>query len=190
MTSPRAERLLTGRIATLAGEHGFGWVEALATSDGRVLAAGSRDEVEALAGPQTLRWDLPPDLAVVPSLTDAHIHCVDAALAADQPDLTGLDREGVLTALGSAHEALLERGDEDSWLLGHGWTFDALGVHPDATWLDEAAPGRPVPLGPHPHHSRRLSARAEQIGGMAAMCDPPAGRIEIYEEARPTCFML
>ena len=189
MTSPRAERLLTGRIATLAGEHGFGWVEALATSDGRVLAAGSRGEVEALAGPQTVRWDLPPDLAVVPSLTDAHIHCVDAALAADQPDLTGLDREGVMAALGSAHEALLERGDEDSWLLGHGWTFDALGVHPDATWLDEAAPGRPVALWAHDHHSRWLSARAVQIGGLAAMGDPPAGRIERDEEGRPTGVM-
>jgi hypothetical protein len=185
----QAERVITGRIATLRGEAGFGWVEALALEGGRVLAAGGRAEVERLAGPGTLRWDLPESMAVMPSFTDAHIHCAAAALAAGEPDLTGLDGDAVVATIGAVHRELLERGDEDGWLLGHGWTFPALGAHPEAAWLDEAAPGRPVALWAHDHHSRWLSARAIQVGGLAATGDPPSGRIERDEDGRPTGVM-
>ena len=189
MSGPRAERIINGRIATLRGTSGFGWAESVAIGGGRVLAVGRRAEVEVLAGPGTLTWALPPALAVMPSFTDAHIHCVSAALAADQPELTGLDRDGVVSAVAEAHRAMLERGDEDGWLLGHGWTFAALGKQPEAAWLDEAAPGRPVALWAHDHHSRWLSARAIQVGGLAALGDPPSGRIERDADGRPTGVM-
>jgi predicted amidohydrolase YtcJ len=145
--------------------------------------------MEALAGPRTKSWHLPPEMAVTPSFTDAHIHCASAALAAEQPELTGLDRDGVMAAIAAVHQELLERGDADSWLLGHGWTFPALGAHPDAAWLDEAAPGRPVALWAHDHHSRWLSARAIQLAGLAPRDDPPSGRIERDDEGRPTGVM-
>ena len=38
MSAPRAERLLTGRIASLTGERGFGWVEAIALADEKIAA--------------------------------------------------------------------------------------------------------------------------------------------------------
>ena len=56
-------------------------------------------------------------------------------------------------------------------------------------WLDEAAPGRPVALWAHDHHSRWLSARAIQVAGLAARDDPPSGRIERDDEGRPTGVM-
>jgi hypothetical protein len=189
VSAPRAERILIGRIASLRGTTGLGWVEALAIGQGRVLAAGTRASVEALAGPDTLTWVLPPALAVTPSFTDAHLHCASAALAAGQPELTGLDRAAVSGLIGQSHRTMLERGDEDGWLLGHGWSFAALGEHPDAAWLDEAAPGRPVALWAHDHHSRWLSARAIQVAGLAAVGDPPAGRIERDADGRPTGVM-
>ena len=189
MSGTQAERIIIGRVASLRGTSGFGWVEAIAIAAGRVVAAGSRREVEVLAGPHTATWHLPPGLAVTPSFTDAHIHCISAALAAGQPDLTGLDKDGVQAAIAAAHQQLLERGDPDSWLLGHGWTFPALGARPAAAWLDEAAPGRPVALWAHDHHSRWLSARAIQIAGLAAIGDPPSGRIERDPEGRPTGVM-
>ncbi len=189
MPDPIAERLLFGRIATLRGRAGFGWVEALAIADGRVIATGPRAEVELLAGPNTTTWRLPTELAAMPSFTDAHIHLASAALAAEQPDLTGLDREGVMHLIAALHEERLAAGDGDGWLLGHGWTFPALGSHPQASWLDEAAPGRPVALWAHDHHSRWLSARAIQLAGLAAVADPPSGRIERDDDGRPTGVM-
>ncbi len=189
MAEPRAERIISGRVATLRGERGFGWVEAIALGAGRIMAAGHTRDVEALAAPATVRWRLPAELAVMPSITDAHIHCAAAAMAADQPDLTGLDRAGVTAAIAAAHADLRVRGDEDGWLLGHGWTFAALGEPPHASWLDEAAPGRPVALWAHDHHSRWLSSRAVQVGGLAAVGDPPSGRIERDADGRPTGVM-
>ncbi len=56
-------------------------------------------------------------------------------------------------------------------------------------WLDEAAPGRPVALWAHDHHSRWLSARAIQMAGLAAAGDPPSGRIERDRDGRPTGLM-
>ena len=135
MAETPADLLIEGRIATLGGGAGFGWVEALVIRDGRVLAAGSRAEVAVLASADTHRWQLPATMAVIPSFTDAHMHCASAALAAEQPDLNGLDRAGVVAAIAALHQERLEGGDPDGWLLGHGWTVDALGEHPDACLL-------------------------------------------------------
>jgi len=102
--------VVSGRIATLAGRTGFGWAEALAVSDGRVVAVGTRPDMEALAGHATEHWHLRPGLVVTPSLTDAHLHLALASLAAGQPDLTGLDLAGVAAAISAAHHRLLDQG--------------------------------------------------------------------------------
>ena len=67
-----------------------GWRQS-AIGGGRVLAAGSAADVTGLVDGATRRWRLGGDVVVMPSLTDAHLHLIDAALAAEQPDLTGLD---------------------------------------------------------------------------------------------------
>jgi predicted amidohydrolase YtcJ len=107
----------------------------------------------------------------------------------DQPDLTGLDRSGLIDTIAEAHQTRFESGDTDGWLLGHGWSFEALGGSPEASWLDDAAPGRPVALWSHDHHTRWLSARAVQSAGLAAMADPPSGRIDRDIDDRPTGVM-
>ena len=60
MSATRAELLVIGRIATLAGRPGPGWVEAVAVAGGRVVAAGSRADVEGLAGPRRGASGSPP----------------------------------------------------------------------------------------------------------------------------------
>ncbi len=182
--------IVSGRIATLAGSTGFGWAEGLAVSGGRVVAVGTQDDLDALAGRATVRWRLRPGLVVTPSLTDAHLHLALAALAAGQPDLNGLDLAGVAAAVSAAHHRLLGLGDATGWLLGHGWSFDLLGGRPDAGLLDEAAPGRPVALWAHDHHSRWLSSAAITLAGIAGLMDPPSGRIERDQHGAPTGIMV
>ena len=82
------ELIVRGRIATLAGERGLGWVEAVAITGGRIVAAGSRDEIDALVGPRTRQLELSPDEAALPGLTDAHLHLADGGLSAERIDLT------------------------------------------------------------------------------------------------------
>src|SRR6188768_1973298 len=101
------ECLITGRIATLAGDDGFGWVEAIGIRDGRVAFAGSEVALETRADPFTERIALEPDEVALPGLTDAPLHLVGTAIATRQVDLSDaatLD-EG-MRRIGAAHAAL------------------------------------------------------------------------------------
>ena len=82
------DALITGRIATLAGRAGFGWVEAIGIRDGRVAFAGSEVDLETRADPFTRRIALAPDEVAIPGLTDAHLHLAQAARALTQIDLS------------------------------------------------------------------------------------------------------
>ena len=64
---PRPPDLIVlGRIASLAGEAGFGWLEGLAVLDGRIVAAGRRHDIAALAGAGTRTMELAPGQVALP----------------------------------------------------------------------------------------------------------------------------
>jgi predicted amidohydrolase YtcJ len=170
-----ADLIITGRVATLAGNRGFGWGAGLSIGGGRILAVGRWSDLENLAGPRTKRWSLPPDLAVVPGITDAHLHLMNVVIGEEQIDLTDQDLPTALATVTRAHGAMLEAGNRDGWLLGHGWSLHALGRWPDAALLEAAAPGRPIALYAHDHHSRWLSEAALGSAAIDTAADPPGG---------------
>lgn len=187
-----ADLLVSGRIATLAGAAGFGWVEALAIAQGRVIAAGTIGEVQASAGPGTRRLTLDRRYGVLPAVTDAHLHLTDAALAARQVDLDALTADAALARLAALHGERVAAGDTTGWLLGLGWSRDAFGRWPRAVELDRVAPGRPVALWSRDLHSRWVSRAALDAAGLttAATPDPPGGLIERDPEGAPTGLLL
>ena len=151
-----AALVVTGRIATLAGSDGPGWVDAIAIDGGRVVAAGTLDDVEPVVRAGTRRLDLAPDEVAIPGLTDAHLHLAEAALARRRVELEGC---------GSV-EQLVERvraaaaARAGSVIEGAGWDADLIGRWPTAADLEAAAPGRLVALWAHDHHSIVVSRRA------------------------------
>jgi predicted amidohydrolase YtcJ len=169
------EALITGRIATLAGETGFGWVEALGIRDGRVAFAGSEVALETRADPFTERIVLAPDEVAVPGLTDAHMHLAGAAEATRQVDLTTAATlsEG-LARIRLAHETL---ADPDAWLEGHGWDVDRWGRWPTAEDLESVAPGRRCALWAHDHHALLASRAAFAAAGVDRLTPEPAGGV-------------
>jgi hypothetical protein len=175
------ETLITGRIATLAGVEGFGWVEAIGIRDGRIAFAGSEVYLETRADPFTERIQLEPDQVAIPGLSDAHLHFAQAAIARRQVDLTdaatlgeGLDRLRV------AHEAL----PPDAWLEGHGWDSDRWGGWPTADQLASVAPGRRAALWAHDHHALWASHAAIAMTDLGAD-DPPGGVIRRLPDGMP-----
>ena len=180
--TPRADLVLVGRVATLAGSDGPGWVEAIAVSEGRVVASGSAVDVRELAGPGTRRLILADDEVAIPGLTDAHLHLVDAALAGSRVALEGCGSIDEL--VGRVRAAA---GGDDGWIEGGGWDPDALGRWPTADDLERAAPGRRVALWAHDHHALLASARALAEAGISPVrSDPPGGVIRQDEAGRPT----
>ena len=169
-----AALVVTGRIATLAGSDGPEWVDAIAIDGGRVVAAGTLDDVEPVVRAGTRRLDLAPDEVAIPGLTDAHLHLAEAALARRRVALEGC----------ASIEQLVERvraaaaSRPDGVIEGAGWDADLLGRWPTADDLEAAAPGRLVGLWAHDHHSLLVSSRALRDSGIDdATADPTGGVI-------------
>jgi predicted amidohydrolase YtcJ len=173
-----------GRIATLAGERGFGWVEAVGIKDGRVAFAGSAIELETRADPFTRRIELDPDEVAIPGLTDAHLHLAEGGIATDHVDLsTSPSLDDGLARIAAAHIRLAP----DAWLEGHGWNNDRWGRWPTAGDLTRAAPGRLAALWAHDHHALWASAEALARAGVdAGRTDPTGGIIRRDETGVPT----
>ncbi len=174
-----ADLVISGRVATLAGESGFGWQSGLAIAGGRVVPLEEGSNAVA-------RWQLPDELVVMPSITDAHAHLMGLVFAERQIDLTGLDLDATLASIAAAHATLTAQGDREGWLLGHGWSLHSLGRWPDADLLERAAPGRPVALYAHDHHARWVSATALRLAGIAESADPSDGLVRRDGSGTPT----
>lgn len=174
-----------GRIATLAGDRGFGWVEAVGISGGRVAFAGSAIDLETRADPHTRRIELDADEVAIPGLTDAHLHLAEGGLSLDRIDLTGTPTlEAGLETIAAAHAALV---DPDAWLEGHGWHNDRWGTWPTTDDLERVAPGRPIALWAHDHHALWASRRALHLASIdAGRADPPGGIIRRDDRGEPT----
>ncbi len=182
------DALVTGRIATFAGSHGFGWVEAVGIRDGRVAFAGTAIELETRADPFTRRFELEPGEIAIPGLTDAHLHFFDAALATEQVDLTAEPSlQAGLAALREADRAL----PEGAWLLGGGWDQRRWGGWPTAADLAAAIPGRPVALWSFDHHALWASEVALARAAITADTpDPAGGIIRRLPDGRPEGVVL
>lgn len=179
--------LVTGRIATLAGARGFGWVEAVGIREGRIAFAGTEVELETRADPFTRRIRLDPGQVAIPGLTDAHLHLAQAAIARRHVDLTDAPTMSVgLDRLHAAHEA---QDDANAWLEGHGWDSDRWGGWPTADDLERVAPGRRVALWAHDHHALWASHAAIATAGLGAS-DPSGGVIRRDADGRPTGVLL
>lgn len=174
-THPLPDVIVTGRIATLAGTGGPGWVEAIAIAGGRVAAAGARAGIEALAGPGTRRLALGPDEVAIPGLTDAHLHLVEAALARARVDLH--DAATIPEAQARVRAVAGASPEPDAWIEGAGWDADRFGRWPTADDLEAVAPGRRVALWAHDHHALLVSRRALAEAGIDPSRGDPGGGV-------------
>jgi predicted amidohydrolase YtcJ len=168
------DTLVSGRIATFAGDSGFGWVEAIGIRDGKVAFAGSAVDLESRADPHTRRIELEPGEIGMPGIIDAHIHLVDTALAVDHVDLsTALTLEAAMDIVRGAGERVPAPG----WLVGFGWDQRRWGVYPSAGDLERVVPGRLVSIHSFDHHAILASHAALAAASIDAWTADPAGGV-------------
>ncbi|MBI2781741.1 MAG: amidohydrolase [Chloroflexi bacterium] len=182
------DALVSGRIATFAGDSGFGWVEAVGIRDGRVAFAGSAISLETRADPHTLRIELEPGEIAIPGLTDAHLHVIDAALAMTQVDLsTAATLEEGLERIADGARRVRAPG----WIFGGGWDQRRWGAWPTADALERAAPGRLVALHSFDHHCLWVShATLASAGIDRSTPDPEGGLIRRDAAGNPEGALL
>ncbi len=178
------DTLITGRIATFAGESGFGWVEGIGIRAGRIAFAGSQVDLETRADPHTQRITLEPGEVAIPGLTDSHLHLAQAAMATGQVDLS--DASTLVEGLARIRAAHASLSDPDNWLEGHGWDSDRWGGWPTASDLEGVAPGRRCAIWAHDHHALLASRTALLTGGVDRTTpDPPGGVIRRDPDGEP-----
>lgn len=177
------ETLITGRIATFAGESGFGWVEAIGIRDGKVAFAGSAIDLETRADPHTRRIELEPGEIGLPGLTDAHIHLIDTAMAADSVDLF---KAPTLDDALQRIAAAAAKTPAPGWILGSGWDQRRWGAWPSADAIERVAPGRHVALRSFDLHALWASRAALAAAGIdSGSPDPDGGIIRRSADGEP-----
>jgi len=171
--------LENARVATL--DAGRPRAAALAVAGGRVVAIGTRAEVEPLAGRRPERVDC-GGATVLPGLVDPHLHLYALAASAVNLDCAApaiRDVADLLAAL-RARARNLPAGE---WLRGEGLDERRLGRLPTATELEAAAPRHPVRLRHRTRHASVLNRRALTLLGRVEGCDPRAGLVGGAENA-------
>jgi hypothetical protein len=175
-TSPQAGRkpaetiVVNGKVYTVNPRQP--WAEALALSDGRILAVGSNEEVGGWRGPATKVIDAGGHL-VLPGFTDSHIHFLEGGLTLVEPDLNGArtpaEMENLLKSYAASHPG-------KDWIVGQGWTYDVFGTArlPDKQMLDRVFPGRPVYFESFDGHSAWVNSKALEIAGITRRTRDPA----------------
>ena len=180
-----AERVFTGGVIhTGTGAS----VEAVAVADGRVLAAGSRDAIAALTGPQTETIDL-DGAAMFPGFVDAHVHIMGVGQRERRLNLEDVGSIGELQSAvaGAAVES------ESGVIAGRGWieTHWPEARFPTRDDLDAVAPDRPVVLTRADGHALAAnSAALAAVGYDAATPDPDGGEILKDETGRPNGMII
>jgi predicted amidohydrolase YtcJ len=146
----------------------------VAVAGGRIVAVGSRGDIEPLIGSATRVIRLRGE-TLLPGFQDAHIHPVQGELTAMQCDLNDLEPD----QFGNAITDYAARHPERDWIVGAGWSVtDFPNAAPDREALDALVPDRPAFLWSRDGHSAWVNSRAlEQAGITAATPDPPGGRI-------------
>ena len=153
------------------------WADAVAISDGRIVAVGSEMSVAPHIGQDTTVVDLNGRL-MLPGLQDSHIHPIGSGMEASVCDLNGLND------VGGYRSAILNYATNNPdvpWILGGGWSMSVFGpgAMPSRLILDELVPNRPVYLSSQDGHTGWANSAALALAGITRDTpDPVDGRID------------
>lgn len=162
---------------------------AVAIRDGRIFAVGTEGRVQAAVAGQRGETINLRGRAVVPGLTDAHVHIVFQGLTAREARL------GDAASLEAALATVAERAAglaPGAWLRGWGWDHIPWGRRwPTSADLDAVCPAHPAVLTRKDGHSLWVNSRALALAGITADTpDPAGGQIQRDRDGEPTGILL
>src|SRR5205807_8046677 len=107
----------------------------------KIIAVGSRDEVEPYRGAKTLVIDAGAGM-VVPGLIDSHIHLIDGGLQLASVQLRDAgSRDEFVRRIGE----YARKQPHGAWITGGDWDHTLWGgVLPSRDWIDKVTPDNPV----------------------------------------------
>ncbi|UOR00995.1 amidohydrolase [Leucobacter allii] len=161
--------------------------QAIAVRDGRVLALGSRGELQRHIGPATVVDEL-PGATVTPGLVDGHTHIVFGLELTRGVQLTDLGLDEVRERLAEA----AANAAPGSWIFGWGTDpniFTETGF--TGRIFDEATDGRPVFLRMRDAHSAVVNSAGIATAGLTGReTFPDESRVGVDDRGEPTGYLL
>ena len=174
MVAAAADLIVTGSVIRTADRR-HPVVESFAVRDGRILAVGTRAEIDAHRGARTRMLDV-GDAAVYPGFVDVHNHHAMAG----RTELFELSLPPSLT-LDEILDRVRDKASSlppDAWIIGGvvaTTLLSTLATTASRQRLDEAAGGRPVVIVEDSRHNRWANTRALELAGITAASIPSAG---------------
>ncbi|MFP6678738.1 MAG: amidohydrolase [Dehalococcoidia bacterium] len=153
--------------------------QALAVSDGRVLALGSDSDVLLTAGPSTERVEL-GGRALLPGMIEGHGHFSGLGATQRQIDCKAPGM-GSIAALVEAVRERAESQPPGTWIYGRGYDQSRLVEkrHPSRADFDTVAPNNPVLFTRTCGHIVAFNSRAmSEVGITDNVSDPEGGKYD------------
>ncbi len=191
---PQADKVyLNGTIYTVAAEP---VVEAVATANGKIIYAGSKDGLQNYIGPQTAEVDL-KGMTMTPGFIESHGHFMGLGYNELNLDLSGIKNYDEMVDMVAAAVAEAEPGE---WILGRGWHQSKWDKEPEKLVkgfqthekLSAVSPDNPVFLRHASGHAGFANARAMEIAGVNQLSveslsqDLAGGEIIRDDQGNPT----
>ncbi len=173
-SAPFADRVFFGTVLTMDDE--LPDAAAVAVRADRILAVGTRAEVEALVGPDTVVTEL-GEAVLLPGFVEAHGHPLAEAIflgpgVVDIRPVVVPDAAGVLQAL----QAAIAEG-HPAGVYANGW--DALlqtGLpEPTLAWLNGLSPDLPLAILHNSGHTAYFNSAAARVAGVTRDTPDPVG---------------
>ena len=149
--------------------------EAVALGDGRILAVGSRTEVEALAGPGTRVVDA-GGRTLLPGFVESHLHLVLGGNELSQLQLGGVEGFEALAAAFRDHAA---RNPDLPLLMAQGAAYEILDHPVTRADLDRVLGDRPIAMTSPDHHTVWANTAALRAAGLLNGADMPVGHVVV-----------
>src|SRR5947209_2333787 len=160
-------------------------IQAIAVSSGKIIAAGTNQEVQKLKGAKTQVIDLGGHF-VMPGFNDAHTHLASGGFEKLDVNLVGTKS---LEEMKQRIAARAKTTGPGEWLVGRGWDH--------TKWTEQKLPGRQdidPDTGDHPaifvrvdgHIAVANTAALKAMGITAQSPDPQGGKIDHDAQGGPT----
>jgi predicted amidohydrolase YtcJ len=187
---PEAQRIFFGGpIITM--EPGQPRAEAVAIADGRILAVGTRAEIEAHAGARTERIDL-EGATLLPGFVEAHSHPLMSAMAWGDPvvDVRAVHTPTYAAVLEKMRRRIAKAAPgEIVWFLGLDAQLHAGMEEPARELLDEIAPDHAIAVQTINFHAVFLNSKALEVFGIGpGYTLPLGGEVVAGADGRPWKF--
>ena len=170
----QAEKIITN-AKVLTMDEARPRAEAVAWGGGRILAVGSRAEVEALAGPATRVVDA-GGRTLLPGFVESHLHLVLGGNELSQLQLGGV--EG-FEALAAAFRDYAAQNPDLPLLMAQGAAYEILDHPVTRADLDRVLGDRPIAMMSPDHHTVWANTAALRAAGLLNGAEMPVGHVVV-----------